>query len=213
MSFGEKITNLFNKKAIPGHHSIPEGFSHLYNEDSNFTEEFYFNLAKTIIFTENIIGKIEDAAKINFTTILRLVNPIYKGKPFYTFVDTSYGYVANSVRHPFNYDTILKEALEVRTETILPKGDIRSLGKILEFDNDLTTYDGAACAEGGFVDEGDIPPLDTWFYVTKTKLYCWIPSMFVGKIEDAMAVEIFESYHWLEESDPFFNLEIFKRLT
>jgi hypothetical protein len=76
----------------------------------------------------------------------------------------------------------------------------------------VTTYDGAAAVESGFVDEGDIPPLDTWFYVTKTKLYCWIPAMFISVMEDAIAVEIFGSYRWLEESDPFFYLEIFKRL-
>jgi hypothetical protein len=212
MSLFKKIVNLINPKIELRHYTIPEGFSHLYIADRNFTEEFYSNLVKTITYTENVISKIEDVSNINYATILRSVNPVYEGKPFYTFIDTPYGYVAESVRHPFNYDIILQEALNVRTESSLPESDLKKLGKILKFENEATTYDGAAYAENGFVDNGDIPPIDTWFYLTKQYLYCWIPVMFVEKMQDAIDVEPLDSYSWLEESDPFFYLEIFKRL-
>ncbi|MGG9960506.1 hypothetical protein [Ferruginibacter sp. SUN106] len=211
MNLLNKITNLFSKTTANAH-VASEDFSHLYCADENFSEEFYSNLIRTIIYTENIISKIEDISKVNYTTILRSVNPVYEGKPFYTFTNTPYGYIANSIYHPFNYEIILQQGLTVRTETVLPKGDLKKLGRILVFDNDITTYDGAAAAESGFVDNGDIPPLDTWFYVTRTNLYCWIPTMFIDKMADAIAVEIFDSYHWLDKSEPFLYLEIFKKL-
>jgi hypothetical protein len=212
MNFLKKIANLINPKIELRQYSIPKDFSHLYKADGDFTDDFYSNLAKTIIFTENIISGIEDVSKVNYTTILRHVNPTYEGKPFYTFVDTPYGYVADAVSHPFNYNFILGEALGVRNETGLPEGDFKKMGRILKFESEATTYDGAAVAESGFVDNGDCPPIDTWFYVTKRYLYCWIPTMFLEQMQNAIEVEPLDSYRWLDESDPFFYLEIFKKL-
>lgn len=212
MSFLKKIANLINPKIELRQYSIPEDFSHLYKADRDFTEEFYSNLAKTIIFTENIISQIEDVSKVNYTTILRSVNPIYNGKPFYTFINSDYGYVAEAVSHFFNYEIILSEALRVKTGTILPEGDLKKMGRILKFQNEVTTYDGAAYAATGFVDNGDCPPIDTWFYVTKSHLYCWIPTMFFEQMQNAIDVEPLDSYCWLDESDSFFYLEIFKRV-
>jgi hypothetical protein len=213
MSFFKKIANLINPKIELRQYSIPEDFSHLYNSDRYFTDEFYSNLAKTIIFTENIISEIEDVSKVNYTTIFRSVNPIYKGKPFYTFIDSEYGYVAEAVSHPFNYEIIFSEALLVKTGTILPEGDLKKFGRILKFENNTTTYDGAAVVESeGFVDNGDCPPIDTWFYITKSHLYCWIPAIFLEQMQNAIEVEPLGSYSWLDEENPFFYLETFKRL-
>jgi len=74
------------------------------------------------------------------------------------------------------------------------------LGKVLRF-------------EIGFVDDSDIPPIDTWFYVTKKYLYCWIPTLFLDKMQDAIDVEILNSYEWLEKVDPALNIEMEKKIT
>ena len=213
MSLLKNIAALFKRKEAIRYFPPAEDFSHLYNKDDNFTIEFYTNLAKTITYTENIISKIDDPANIDYARILRSINPVYKGKSLYIFQDDYYGCpIARAIYHPFNYEEILEQALSVRKECKLPDGDLKQFGKILKFENDTTTYDEAACADGGFVDNGDCPPIDSWFYVTKRYLYCWIPTMFLEKMQNAIDVEPLDSYIWLDESDPSFYLEIFKKL-
>jgi hypothetical protein len=88
------------------------------------------------------------------------------------------------------------------------------MGKILLFSIDRTTHDGAPCnVSEGFVDESDIPPIDTWFYITKSYLYCWIPTLFVEKMQSAIDVEILDSYAWLENSNPGLNTRILSMIT
>lgn len=187
-------------------------YSHLYNPDNSFTDEFYSNLVRTINWTKRIVDSIDDKSKINFSTILRLTNPYYKGKLFYSY-DKSYYSFAATPKLSFNYLTVLKEALAVREVNDLKFQDINELGQILEFDIDLTTHDGAPCYESeGFVDESDIPPIDTWFYLTKTKLYCWIPTLFIKKMQEALDVEIFDSYRWIKDSNPYLQLQTVDKL-
>jgi hypothetical protein len=183
-------------------------YSAIYNRDENFKDDFYLNLKKTILWTETIIRKIEHTSNINYSTVLRTTNPPYEGKPFYKFDDTLYNY-PSTPEIGFNYLSVLNDALALRPDTILPKGNLDELGKILKFEIDLTTHDGAACAESGFVDESDIPPIDTWFYITTKYLYCWIPTMFIEKMQEAIDVEMFGSYSWLEEVRPELNHHIF----
>ena len=88
-------------------------YSHLYNPDNSFTDEFYSNLIRTINWTEIIVGNITDKSQINFSTILRLTNPNYEGKPFYSYDGTYFGFAATP-EISFNYLTVFKEALAVR---------------------------------------------------------------------------------------------------
>jgi len=187
-------------------------YSHLYNPDNSFTDEFYSNLIRTINWTEKIVARIEDKSKINYSTILRQTNPDYEGKPFYSYDETYYSFAATPEIN-FNYLTVLTEALKVRNEDEITFSDFSELGQIIEFEIDLTTHDGAPCAEtDGFVDESDIPPIDTWFYLTKKYLYCWIPNLFIDKMQGAINVELFDSYHWLKDSKPNLQLQTIDRL-
>lgn len=131
-------------------------YSHLYNPDNSFSDDFYSNLVATISWTEKIVNSIEDKSQINYSTILRLTNPDYEGKPFYRYERTWSGFAATP-DISFNYLTVLQKALAVRVDKNIELKDITQLGQILEFDIDLTTHDGAPCAESeGFVDESDI---------------------------------------------------------
>jgi hypothetical protein len=187
-------------------------YSHLYNPDNSFSDDFYSSLVATINWTEKIVNSIEDKSQINYSTILRLTNPEYEGKPFYRYEDTWSGFAATP-EISFNYLTVLQKALAIRADKDFEPKDISQLGQILEFDIDLTTHDGAPCAESeGFVDESDIPPIDTWFYLTKTKLYCWIPSLFIENMQGAIDVEIFDSYRWIKDSNPPLQLQTIDRL-
>lgn len=186
--------------------------SHLYPPDNSFFDTFYSNLIATINWTEKIVNSIEHTSQINYSTILRVTNPDYEGKPFYRYKDTWSGFAATP-EISFNYLSVLQKALTVRTDKSSTFSNFKQLGQILEFDIDETTHDGAPCAESeGFVDESDIPPIDTWFYLTKTKLYCWIPTLFIEKMQGAIDVEIFDSYRWIKDSNPTLQLETIDRL-
>ena len=187
-------------------------YSHLYNPDYAFTDEFYLNLIKTINWTEKIVSSIEDKSQINFSTVLRLTNPNYEGNPFYSYDGTYFSFAATP-EISFNYLTVFNEALAVRKDSTFTTEDINQLGQILEFDIDMTTHDGAPCSESeGFVDESDIPPIDTWFYITEHLLYCWIPNIFIEKMQAAIDVEIFDSYRWIKNSNPSLQIQIVDRL-
>lgn len=88
------------------------------------------------------------------------------------------------------------------------------LGRILCFQTGITTYDGVPVTESRhFMDESDAPPIDTWFFLKRNyyhddckceqTLFCWIPKAFEGVVQDAIDVEIFDSYRWLDENDPY----------
>ena len=149
----------------------------------NLPAEFYVNLKKTICWTEAIISRIEDTSKIDYATVLR----------------TTPGLTPTA---GIDYNAFLKAALSVRTGTNLPNQKVEEMGRILQFEIDVTTHDGAPFAEDGFVDESDIPPIDTWFYVTDKYLYCWIPTLFIDVMQRAIDVEIMGSYTWLDGAIP-----------
>jgi hypothetical protein len=181
--------------------------------DKDLPIDFYSNLQKTIIWTEEIIKNIKDNSEINYSKVLRTTNPDYDGVPLYTFDSTQFDWPATPELY-FDYTLVLDSALQLRQDGILSNKNISELGKIIRFEIDITILDGAPCAESnGFIDESDIPPIDTWFYVTENYLFCWIPKMFVEKMQNAIDVEILDSYGWLEEINPRLNQGIIERLS
>jgi len=73
-----------------------------------------------------------------------------------------------------NFEQALKIAFKQRdTEAInmdFSFADFQRLGRVLYFETQVTTHDGAAVAESNcFVDESDVPPIDTWFYLDHSK--------------------------------------------
>jgi len=210
-SLFERIINSLTQKRLrqPSYtRPIYPDYTAFYEDNTNFGESFYLNLATTIAWTQNIIATIKDKTHIDYLRIFRSVNPVCEGKSFYEFNDT----MSASVPDIFNYKTILSEALNVRPPASFQIVNLADLGKILRFEIDISTHDGAPAAEMGFVDDSDIPPIDTWFYVTKKYLYCWIPALFVAKMQDAIDVEILGSYEWLEKLSPEGNREIEEKM-
>lgn len=205
------ITGLFGEKKQTPAVKFP-AFTDLYNRDNYFSSEFYANLVRTINWTEKVIAGIDDITQINYATILRSNNPVYEGRPFYQYENTTSGY-AQPPDNPFNYAVLLREALTYKKDGFIYFKNMHQLGEILEFNIDVTTYDHASCIDThGFIDESDIPPIDTWFYITNTKLYCWIPDFFIQKMQDAIAVEILGSYNWIKDSNSVLYLQTIERL-
>ncbi len=175
--------------------------------EETITDDFFQKLVKTINWTEALIKDLPESGDINYSTVLRETNPFYNGKPFYRFENTLYGYPATP-GIPFQYQDVLDKAMAIRANVNWAPCDIHTLGQIIRFEIDLTTHDGASCNESeGFVDESDVPPLDTWFYFTKSSLYCWIPSMFIERMQSAIDVEIMGSYNWIRDDDPLLHAQ------
>src|SRR5689334_20081821 len=167
------IKNLFNQKKT--NQPVDPIFTPMYSSKYNggiLPDQFHYNLSRTIAWTEKIVDSIRDPSSINYSKVLRTINPLYEGRPFYNF-DGEY---ICPLKNNFNYAPLLFYILSLRREKINSTKDINSLGKILRFQIEITTVDGAPVAGSeGFVDLYDIPPIDTWFYITKWYLYCWIP--------------------------------------
>jgi hypothetical protein len=174
--------------------------------------------------------------KGNYGTVFRQLNPIIEGMPLFSI---EAGYTAwNKDVYELGYlKQALQQAFEQRDEQVIKEdfnpANFQKLGRILFFDIQLTTHDGAAVAESNcFVDESDVPPIDTWFYLDNNvsrqakkalslfgwipkrqvirtpKLFCWIPKQFVPMMQAAIGVEIFDSYHWLDEVNPLVHQQI-----
>lgn len=198
---------------------------------NNWTEEelydFINNLCQVINWTNQLSHNFNfDNGK--YGLVFRQTNPICNDIPLYKFgrqsdeitrLNSDYYYGEdycswNNIDYSFDrYDYLLKEAIKVRTDNRhIDLSDIEKLGRILCFQTCVTTHDGAPIIESrNFVDEGDIPPIDTWFYAKRNyyhsdykcdqSLFCWIPKKFEQVMQQAINVEILDSYKWLDEND------------
>jgi hypothetical protein len=80
-------------------------------------------------------------------------------------------------------------------------------GKILTSYVYYSVTDGASEDESkGIIDIYDLPPIDTWFYTTKTKksevLFSWIPEHFVPLTHKGILVNCVDCFGWFEDCFP-----------
>lgn len=186
-------------------------------------ELFTARLRQVIQWTEHLAAGF-DFAHGDYGLVFRQTNPLIDGQPLYHLQPAGNWYagtrasmaVADRCFSFAGYQAALRAALARRVAELKPPAappDMAALlgqGRILGFETQLSTYDGAPIVESqGFVDEGDVPPIDTWFYLREQVpgfefpiLYCWIPQGFEALMEHTRAIEILDSYHWLDEADP-----------
>lgn len=182
------------------HEPAASDFSHRYPPDDQFPESFFEQLEKTVAWTEGIILDWDPDVQMDYAHVLRTPSLEYNDAPFYHFATGTFAVEPPDI--PFNYQAVLNGVLPFR-EVMAFDCKASELGRVLEFQIDISTRDGAPEVQSeGFVDGSDIPPIDTWFYVTKTYLYCWIPRLFISKTQEAMDVEILDSYRWIKDSRP-----------
>ena len=209
------------------------------NKDDRETEKNY-NTRRGLSQEEiaRLIASLQDAIKWtefltidfdfeaeNYGTVFRQTNPDINGTKLYSFDH-------NDVR--WNVDDYSSENYKIALQFLVGKRSkwieqnetlkVSPNGRILVFQTQLTTQDGAPITESeGFVDEGDIPPIDTWLFLKEgfyghgygysdLALFCWIPQEFESKMQAAIDVEIFDSYDWLDELNPKLNSQILKSL-
>jgi hypothetical protein len=181
------------------------------------TSDFLKQLKKVIRWTEKL-SKDFDFENGFYGTVFRKTNPIINGINLYSF-DRDYATWNLDDYDNILYENLLKIAINSRDETYdVNLVNLDNLGRIICFQTCCTTHDGAPIVESKyFVDEGDVPPIDTWFflksnyyhnnYLANQTLFCWIPKQFEEVMQRAINVEICNSYSWLDKNDPqMYNL-------
>lgn len=196
--------------------------------------DFRNKLLQVITWTEQL-SKGFDFENGKYGLVFRQTNPIYKELPLYQFGRQSDEISGHNFDYDFgedytswndmdysldSYDYLLNEAIKSRIGNAnFNLSELDSLGRILSFQTCITTQDGAPIVESkNFVDESDVPPIDTWFYLKRDYfhsqyrcdqvLFCWIPKKFEELIQQAMEVEILDSYRWLDDNDAKFYQRI-----
>jgi hypothetical protein len=174
-------------------------------------QEFIARL-KTVIGWTDFLSRDFDFKNGFFGLVFRTINPIVDGTPVYTFDGdyTRFNLDPFAVDH---YISALDAAIAHRStyDITFPIN-----GRIIGFETG-STHDGIAAFESKcFIDESDIPPIDTWFYIDRSinskntaTLFCWIPNGFEYVMQKGIDVEMMGSYFWLDERDPVLNKKIF----
>ncbi|MFN8395758.1 MAG: hypothetical protein U0176_14065 [Bacteroidia bacterium] len=174
--------------------------------------EFQRELRRVIAWTEGLAKGFDHSAG-EYGHVFRRTNPVVDGEPLYLFEGGSASWGLDRWSMDI-YDQSLDQAKESRNVG-LNKAPllIGEIGRILCFETCISTADGAPNAESlNFMDEIDAPPIDTWLYLMrdydhgdhkcKQTLFCWIPKAFEAVVQRAIAVEILDSYRWMDENDP-----------
>lgn len=183
-------------------------------------DNFSFNLNLTQQYCRLQMNKSEkDNAKI-----FRSINPIINKKPIFSFMLQKFDF---NIKPALNYCTLTKWFIEpismgknkdimsgLFEEQISAKQKLVSFDKKQSYEGDIlvslfdcTVIDGASEVESlGLIDIYDMPPIDTWFYLTKNKesrlLFAWIPKHFEHYVNDAISVNCLDLIHGFQQLFP-----------
>ncbi len=168
----------------------------------------------TCNWTEKLVEGY-DFSGFKHDRILRKTNPIINGKKLFEFNDLSNETELTTELYEYHqYEKILNIIIpNRRTQELKEIKDPMAYGSIICFVIGVTTHDGAPVAEThGFLDNYDIPPIDTWIALKQKKksssenlLLCWIPNKAKQIMQNGIDVEILGSYYWLYELEPKLN--------
>jgi hypothetical protein len=160
---------------------------------------------------------IKDFDYVNgwYGTVLRQTNPLIEEHALFT-LDGDYTTWNVDPYEVAYFQQALAAVWEQREQSLGPSipllDSLAGKGRILCFSTCLTTHDGIAIVDSQcFVDESDVPPIDTWFYLQENfldahrpTLFCWIPKGFENVMQAAIDAEMMRSYEWLDEIVPVF---------
>lgn len=169
------------------------------------TVEWTSQLSKNFNFENGFYGKV-----------FRSINPLINGTHLYSF-DEDYFKWEIDEQNVENYKLILDQVITQRE--VVDKTEFTP-GRILCFTIGLTTNAGIAIIDSDcFMDECDVPPIDTWFYIGRNSernhqyvLFCWIPDGFQNVVQKAMDLDMMKSYFWLDEHMSKLNKDILNLL-
>ncbi len=178
---------------------------------------FNENLNKTQAFCH---WRMSDKTLDN-ATVFRSFNPIFKDRKLFEFQHTQFSLapvsgfnnlnlakwttnpLAESIIEQLYTDQLANKNKYVETLLTGPffKGDIL-ISKI-----DQTLLDGASEFQSqGFFDTYDLPPIDTWFYMTECQtsrlIFAWVPQQYKSKVNQAILVNCMDCLGWFSQWYP-----------
>ncbi|NML40125.1 hypothetical protein HHL17_23200 [Chitinophaga sp. G-6-1-13] len=165
---------------------------------------FLLRLQQVVTWTELLMKDVSRDGWGN-RTIFRKTNPFIDGVRAFQLQEE--GVIWS--RDIWDEDFILRVLVEVlpARESVQPASweDIIQKGRIVAHETCTTVVDGASEEQSGwYVDLYDLPPVDTWIYLTpQTRtayptLYCWVPTIFEEAMQTAMDVHVLDSYEWVD---------------
>ena len=115
-------------------------------------------------------------------------------------------------------EKLFEDLMSFKEQYRVNQESIEYCGDILIAQIDCTVCDGASEHESlGLVDLYDMPPIDTWFYLTKSNegrlLYCWIPDPVKRYADEAVAVNCVDCISWFDQSKGEAGLDEVVRIT
>lgn len=137
-------------------------------------------------------------------TVFRKTNPVIDGVPVFQLNEEGVAWNVDICEA----DVVLRvlfNALEPRSG-VSPATweEMKMKGQIVAHEINTTVTDGASEAQSqGYVDVYDLPPVDTWIYLTagargtNPVLYCWVPTPFIAAMQGAMDVSCTDNYEWV----------------
>ena len=110
-------------------------------------------------------------------------------------------------RNEYLVDQLFQQQISYKESQVSVDTSRTYQGDILISQIDCTVIDAASEVQSlGLVDIYDMPPIDTWFYLTKTKesrlLYAWIPKEVKHYAEEAVLVNCVDCINWFQSWYP-----------
>lgn len=172
--------------------------------------QLYCHLQMSYMVTDEVI--------VDAASVFRSFNPEVDGREVmeygllkYPGNHTTKAKIVKSVRwimNPVTHDSFINKYFAdqlVYKEQCLEGYNVNKkyLGKILLSQVDQTVIDGASSSESYYLfDDYDLPPIDTWFYLTKDKgtrlLFAWIPGAYGEHAQNAIDVNCVDGMNWFE---------------
>ena len=157
----------------------------------------------------------------NNAKVFRSYNPTIKGGALFEFRNEHFSFgiepslnfclltrwTLDPIDHENLVNQLFEEQIRFKERQVLVDTGRTYQGDILISQIDFTVVDGASEVQSlGLVDVYDMPPIDTWFYLTKTKesriLFAWIPNELRHYANEAVLVNCVDCINWFQELYP-----------
>lgn len=178
---------------------------------------FNENLSKTQAYCE---WRMSDKT-LNNATVFRSFNPTLNSRKLFEFQRNQYNNKPESGFNAMNQSEWTIDPLEENViehlysdqlanknkfaKVAMPEQSFK--GDIIVSKIDLTLLDGASEFQSqGFFDTYDIPPIDTWFYMssydTSRLIFAWVPQKYKSRVNQSILVNCVDCIGWFSEWYP-----------
>ena len=173
--------------------------------------------SKNLWLTQQYCEQQLSSQQIN-GTVLRSYNPVHNGKGLFSYIYSSFPkpgtsadfFKVNWTDDPMRgVEELFHRQLKFKESEVKQLNSFRPLpGNILIAKVGETVLDGASCLMSkGLIDDFDLPPIDTWFYLMDVRLYqqllfAWIPETLYELANEAILVNCMDCIGWYKDWFP-----------